>query len=146
MRITRLAIAAGLTSLLALAAIAPAAAYSTTSGDAVADFATGFTSTSGSSGVGPVGLAFDATNHLYVMEYTTGFLYKFGTSGGQAGTSTRVNSIAIQGTPAGIAFSKDGRLYAALQGSGSVVEINPTTGVQLRIVATDITQPHGIAP
>src|SRR2546421_9433927 len=100
------AFAAGAVGLLVSLALATqAAAYTTTSQYAASDFATGFTS------VGPIGLAFDASNHLYVMEYPQGILYKFGTSGGVANATTRVGVVEIPGNPAGIAFSKDGRLY-----------------------------------
>jgi hypothetical protein len=48
-------------------------AYTTTSQYAVTDFATGFSDTN----IGPIGLAFDASNHLDVMEYPEGILYEF---------------------------------------------------------------------
>src|ERR1700694_2899691 len=123
---TRKLLAAGAACLLMTLGLAGQAfAYTPASGYAVSDFATGFTE------VGPIGLAFDASRHLYVMQYSQGILYKFGTSGGVANASTRVNTVPIAGSAAGLAFSKDGRLYAALQSGNAVVEINPTTGVQL---------------
>ena len=139
---TRKLLAAGAVGLLMTLGLAGQAfAYTASSGYAVSDFATGFSNTN----IGPIGLAFDASNHLYVMQYPEGILYKFGTSGGAANATTRVNAVAIPGTPAGLTFSKDGRLYAARQGSGDVIEINPTTGVVLRVVATDLPGATGIA-
>src|SRR3989442_260087 len=109
---TRKLLAAGAVGLLmSIAVVGQAFAYTTTSQYAASDFATGFSTTN----IGPIGLAFDASNHLYVMEYPEGILYKFGTSGGAANATTRVNAVAIEGRPAGLTFSKDGRLYAARQ-------------------------------
>ena len=80
---TRKLLAAGAVVLLmSLGVAGQAFAYTTSSGYAASDFATGFSDTN----IGPIGLAFDASNHLYVMEYPQGILYKFGTSGGAAGT------------------------------------------------------------
>jgi hypothetical protein len=139
---TRKLLAAGAAGLLMTLGLAGQAfAYTAASGYAVTDFATGFSDTN----IGPIGLAFDASNHLYVMKYPDGILYKFGTSGGAANATTRVNALAIAGSPAGLTFSKDGRLYAARQSSNDVIEINPTTGVVLRVVATDLPGATGIA-
>ena len=139
---TRRVLAAGAAGLLLTLGLAGQAfAYTASSGYAVSDFATGFSDTD----IGPVGLAFDASNHLYVMKYPDGILYKFGTSGGAANATTRVNALAIAGSPAGLTFSKDGRLYAARQSSSDVIEINPTTGVVVRVVATDVPGATGIA-
>jgi WD40 repeat protein len=139
---TRKLLAAGAAGLLMTLGLAGQAfAYTVASGYAVTDFATGF----GTTDIGPVGLAFDASNHLYVMKYPDGILYKFGTSGGTASATTRVNAVPIGGNAAGITFSKDGRLYAALQSGDQVVEINPATGVQLRVVASEVWGATGIA-
>jgi len=139
---SRKLLAAGAVGLLVTLGLGGQAfAYTTASGFAASDFATGFSTGT----IGPVGLAFDASNHLFVMEYPEGILYKFGMSGGAASASTRVNTLAISGSPAGIAFSKDGRLYVARQASGDVVEISATTGVVLRVVATDLPGATGIA-
>jgi LPXTG-motif cell wall-anchored protein len=139
MTIRRL-LAAGAVGLLTTLGLAGQAfAYTVAPQYAVTDFATGFSS------VGPIGLAFDASNHLFVMEYPQGILFKFGTSGGAANATTQVNTVGIPGSPAGIAFSKDGRLYAARQGSNDLIEISPTTGALLRVVASDMTFATGIA-
>src|ERR1700681_2152151 len=135
-------LAAGAVGVLMTLGIAGQAfAYTVAPQYKVTDFATGFSDTN----IGPIGLAFDASNHLYVMKYPDGILYKFGTSGGAANVSTRVNTVAIPGTPAGIAFSKDGRLYAARQSANDVIEISPATGAVLRVVVTDLGGATGIA-
>jgi sugar lactone lactonase YvrE len=141
MKTRKLLAAAAVGLLMSLALGWQAVAYTTTSQYAVHDFATGFSSTN----IGPIGLAFDASNHLYVMEYPEGILYKFGTAGGAASATTRVNAVAIPGRPAGLTFAKDGRLYAARQFSADVIEINPTTGVLVRVVASDMSFATGIA-
>ena len=66
--------------LLAVASIGQAVAGTAAPGYAVTDFATGFVN-SGIGGIGPIGLAFDASGNLFVGNYFTGFLYKFGGRG-----------------------------------------------------------------
>ncbi len=112
-------------------------------------FATGF-NTVGS--LGPIGLAFDNAGNLFVMNYATGVLYKFGPSGGVAGPATQVSANGIFGCPtsisasSGLAFSKDGKhLYLAQQCSGQVLEVDQTTGVVIRTVASGIPYATGIA-
>jgi len=107
--------------------------YSTTGDFAVTDFATGFVY---SALVGPVGLAVDPlSGDMFVMNYTTGYLYKFGPEGGIASAATQVNAASICCAPAGLSFSKDGRLYLARQAANDVVELNPLDGTVIRVVA-----------
>jgi RHS repeat-associated protein/uncharacterized repeat protein (TIGR01451 family) len=114
------------------------------SGFIATQWATGFATCCG--GIGPVGVAFDNAGNLFVMNYATGFLYKFGPGGGISGPATQVNANSIQGCPAGLAFSKDGKhLYLAMQCLGTVLEIDQVSGVVLRTVASGISAPTGIA-
>jgi hypothetical protein len=117
-------------------------------GYAVSDFATGFTN-GGAGSVGPIGVAFDGSGNFFAMDYINGILYKFPPSGGVASTSTQVNSAAtaIPGAPSGLAFTKDGGLYCARQTIGDVIQLDPTTGAILRVVAPAGTIPFatGIA-
>jgi len=113
-------------------------------------FATGF-NTMGTS-IGPIGVAFDNAGSLFVMNYQTGILYKFGPGGGVAGPATQVSANGIFGCPtstsasSGLAFSKDGKhLYLAQQCSGQVLEVDQTTGVVIRTVASGIPYATGIA-
>ena len=71
----------------------------TAPGYAATDFAIGFAN---SGAVGPIGLAFDASGNLFVGNYFTGFLYKFGPAGGVASPLTQVNTTPIGGLPAGL--------------------------------------------
>ncbi|PYO69637.1 MAG: hypothetical protein DMD69_01985, partial [Gemmatimonadetes bacterium] len=110
-------------------------------GYAVTDFATDFPN----SGIGPIGLAFDATANLFVGDYATGFLYKFGSGGGVASTATQVNATPIGGRPAGLAFGKDGSLFLARQSSGDLVQLDPSNGTIIRTVASGMTFATGLA-
>jgi len=141
-KFSRLAVAVLLTCLL-LGFPRPqsALAYNAADGFAIADFATGFADTYG--GNGPIGLAFDSSNNLFVMDTADGNLYEFGPAGGTA--TTPVNVAPIDNSPAGIAFGKDGRLYLARQSTNDVVELDPSTGAIIRTVATDISCATGIA-
>jgi hypothetical protein len=138
---TRKLLAAGSAGLLmSLAVVGQAFAYTAASGYAVSDFATGFAN------VGPIGLAFDASRHLYVMQYPQGILYKFPTTGGATSDAgAKVTTVPISGSPAGIAFSKDGRLYAARQAAGDVIEIDLLTGLQKGQIALNLPGATGIA-
>lgn len=122
--------------LLAAVSFGQAIAFTTAPGYAATDFATGFVN-SGIGGIGPVGLAFDASGNLFVGDYFTGFLYKFGPGGGVASAATQLNNVAHVGAIAGLAFTKDGRLYLARQlaAGGDVVEVDPTNGAIMRRVA-----------
>src|SRR6202022_1023939 len=118
-------------------------------GFVAAPFATGF-NTLGS--LGPIGVAFDNGGNLFVMNYATGVLYKFGPGGGVAGPATQVSANGIFGcqtsisASSGLAFSKDGKhLYLAQQCSGQVLEVDQTTGVVIRTVASGIPYATGIA-
>ena len=121
-------------SLLAVTSFGQTIASTTIAGYAANDFATGFVNLGG---IGPIGLAFDGSGNLFVGNYTTGFLYKFGPGGGVASAATQLNSVAHVGAIAGLAFTKDGRLYLARQvaAGGDVVEVNPANGAIIRRVA-----------
>jgi streptogramin lyase len=130
--------------VVAIALVLPLSTYAqVAAGYSVTNFVTGFAANG--SGVGPVGMAFDSAGNLYIAEYATGFLYKFGKSGGTASASSQINSTAIPGSIAGLAFSKDGSLYLARQGAGDVVQVDPTNGAILRTVATGLNLPTAVA-
>ena len=95
-------------------------------------------------------MAFDAAKNLYVSNFFNGNLYKFGTVGGVAGPATLLPG-SISPTLGGLTFGKNGSLYGGIAASsssfsqGSVVQIDPTTGVVLRTIASDLTCPYAIA-
>src|SRR4051794_34688983 len=134
----------GLLAAYAIGCAATASAYTPASGVAVDPFATGFLAAAG--GKGPVGVAFDAVGNLYV---TAGDgLYRFGPAGGRADRAHRVNAAPIPGILAGLAFGRDGALYAARWTKGRVgdiVQLDPSTGRVVRQVADGLTCPTGLA-
>jgi hypothetical protein len=123
----------------------PAAAlgYSAAPGYAAHDYATAFPSQS--DGRGPIGLAFDQVDRLFVIDVANSQLYSFLPGGGQASSATQVSHAPIPGLPAGAAVSFDGRLYATRYGAGDVVELDPSTGTVLRRVASGLQCATAIA-
>ena len=81
--------------------------YSTAPQYLARDFASGFTA-SGlcAGGCGPIGLVFDSTNALLVMDAVDGFPSRVSPEG----VSTHVNATPIPGVPTGLAFDRSGRL------------------------------------
>ena len=97
---------------------------------------------------GATDAAFDADGNAYVAHFQTGALYKFGPDGGSATTPLATNLGPTLSKPT---FGNDGRLYAthgATTGdffTGDVVELDPATGETLRVVASNLTCPTGLA-
>src|SRR5947209_19481421 len=89
--------------LLALLLPARAHAYTTAGGYRAQDYATGFADLS-CCGWGPIGVAFDQSDNLYVADSADGNLYRFQPGGGQAGPATRVSQKPIPGNPKGLAI------------------------------------------
>jgi DNA-binding beta-propeller fold protein YncE len=116
--------------------VLPSAAmgYTTGSGFAASDYATGFPSLS-CCHWGPIGVAFDQSDNLYVADNADGNIYRFAPGGGAASDATRVTESGLPGGPAGLAVARDGRLYLARGRSGDVVELDPSSGRILRSVA-----------
>lgn len=130
--------------LLSVAAPAVAGAYTTGAGYSARDYATDFP-WSPSLGWGPLGVAFDQSDNLYVADNPAGNIYRFGLDGGQASSATLVNLAPISGGITGLAITRDGRMYVARHDSGDVVEVDPGTGAVLRTVASDIPCATGLA-
>lgn len=122
-----------------------ALAYSVVGGYAASNFATGFPYDP-TYNYGPIGVAFDPANNLFVMDQYNATLYKFGPTGGVAGApGTQVNATPIAGAPTGIAFDRTGHLYVALRTAGQVVELSTTDGSVVRTVASGISVAEGLA-
>jgi len=133
-----------LTLAFAIGLVLPLSSHAqVATGYSVSNFVTGFTANV--SGAGPIGLAFDSAGNLYVGEYASGFLYKFGKSGGTASASNQLNTTAIPGSIAGMAFAKDGSLYLARQAAGDLVQVDPMNGSILRTVVSGMNLPTGLA-
>src|SRR4051812_30807750 len=86
-----------------------AAAYTTADGYSAKDYATGFVARK----LGPIGVAFDRSDNLYVTNPVDEHVYRFQPGGGVAGPLTQLNAAPISGSIAGLAFSRDGRLFMA---------------------------------
>src|SRR5215469_1370310 len=110
-------------------------------GYSVRNFATGFAN---ANTIGPIGLAFDSAGNLYVGDYITGFIYKFGPGGGVASAATQLNKSPIPGLPAGLAFDQEGNLYLARQSMGDVVQLNPSDASFLRTVVSCVPLATGL--
>jgi hypothetical protein len=97
---------------------------------------------------GATDAAFDADGNAYVVHFQTGALYKFGPEGGSAVAPLSTN---LGPTLSIMAFGRDGRLYGAhgvTTGdffTGDIVEIDPSTGEILRVVAFPLTCPGSLA-
>lgn len=92
---------------------------------------------------------FGASGSVYATNFGTGDLFEFGLGGGVVSSGNKLSSLGLTlGQPT---FGKDGRLYAthgATTGNfftGDIVEIDPATGAQLRVVAANLTCPNGLS-
>jgi len=86
--------------------------------------------------IGPIGLVFNASGNLLVGDRNNQNIYLFGPQGGTAGPATLLGTVQDPGgvTLLGLTFTKDGRLYGASQNPAKIVEVNPATGTEIRIV------------
>jgi sugar lactone lactonase YvrE len=127
-----------------LAAPAAASAYRAAPGYEAGDYATGFPVES-CCGWGPIGVAFDASDNLYVANVGNDHIYRFQPGGGAASANTQLTAAPIPGDIKGLAISRDGRIYLARYEAGDVVELDPATGAVRRTVATGIRCALGLA-
>jgi streptogramin lyase len=140
--VARLVVLALVGAMLALPATAPA--YHAAPGYQAGDYATGFP-IAGCCGWGPIGVAFDASDNLYVGDAADGHIYRFQPGGGQAGPDTRLTSAPIPGGIKALAIAGDGRIYLARYDAGDVVELDPATGAVRRTVVSGIRCALGLA-
>jgi sugar lactone lactonase YvrE len=118
-------------------------AYSTAPGYTASDYATGFPSSSADDW-GPIGIAFDTSDNLYVADNVDGNIYRFEPGGGTASGATRLTQSPISGGITGLAVAPSGALYLARYHTGDVVQVDPLTGAVLRVVA-DVPCATGLA-
>jgi hypothetical protein len=78
-------------------------------------------------GIGPFGMALEGPNRLLVSDAANQGLYSFGPNG-----SSAPNPISTGNVQTGLAFGKDGELFAALYLSGNIDQVDPTTGAFVR--------------
>ncbi len=114
-------------------------------GYAVSAFATGFFVSSGDQGFsyncfGAYGMAWDAAGNMYVTDWPTGNVYKFGTSGGIADTSHLFTTVKAPAT--GLAIDPKGNMFAS-EGSvsganGDIVPVDLSNGTVGTAIASGI--------
>ncbi len=128
-------------------AIHPARAQGANSIYPFTDFATGFGSSGGSLGLGPIGVGMDPSGNLFVGDFTTKNVYKFPPGGGVASPLTEFSTSTQLGghNPHGLAVDKDGNIYLNLADVGQVVQLDPISGAVSRIVATGLGWASGLA-
>ena len=85
-----------------------AGAYTAAAGYAASDYATGFPENAANDW-GPIGVAFDRSDNLYVADRADGNIYRFQPGGGTASAATRVSSSPIPGGITGLVVSSGGR-------------------------------------
>jgi sugar lactone lactonase YvrE len=128
----------------ALTLATAAGAYTVAPGYSASDYATGFPFDS-TNHWGPIGLAFDGSDNLYVSDFVNGNLYRFQPGGGVADNSTLLNYPPFTGGIKGLAFTRSGHLYVARALAGDVVEIDPGTARTVRTVVGGLSCPTGLA-
>jgi hypothetical protein len=118
-------------------------------GFAIHAFASGFfdgniNHVSGCGGIGD--LAWNSSGEVYVPDYITGDVYKFGLAGGSANGVSKITRTPLGAYLASFAFGKNGDLYAyqyfAPPGStascGCIYEFDPSNGAIKRLVAQNV--------
>jgi sugar lactone lactonase YvrE len=131
----RAARAATLALTLMLALPGAAGAYSTAPGYQASDYATGFPE-SAANHWGPIGIAFDRSDNLYVADRADGNIYRFQPGGGAASDATRLTPAPIPGLITGLVVSRAGDIYLARYGAGDIVQVDPDSGKVLRTLAS----------
>jgi DNA-binding beta-propeller fold protein YncE len=101
------------------------------------DYLTGFPN---NGSIGPTGIAIAPSGDIYVSDHVDGKLYHFPASGGVASGGLFVDTNIV-----GLAIGIDGGLYASFDGTGFVKQLDPATGAVIRVVASGLTVPRGIA-
>jgi hypothetical protein len=87
--------------------------------------------------------AFSASGDVFVADFPTGDLYKFGANGGAV---SNANKLANLGPTFGnLVYGLDGSLYATQFSPSKIEQIDPATGAVLRTVASGFTCPGGLA-
>jgi sugar lactone lactonase YvrE len=131
----RAGLGGGVAAAFALVIAAPAGAYSAATGYRAGNYVTGFPE-SAANHWGPLGIAFDQSDNLYVADAADGNIYRFQPGGGVASADTRLTSSPIKGRLAGLIVSSSGNLYLARYQAGDVVQIDSGTGRIVRTIAS----------
>jgi hypothetical protein len=87
---------------------------------------------------------FTSGGKVLVSDFLNGAIYQTSLSGGAVSSSDQISNLG----PAlgGLVYGKDGSLYATSgAGGGVILQVDPTTGAQLRVVVSGLTCPAGLA-
>ena len=88
--------------------------------------------------------AFTSAGEVLTADFLNGNIYQSGLSGGAVSTSNVLSTLS----PAigGLVYGKDGSAYATVGNEGAeIIQVDPTTGAQLRVVASSLTCPAGLS-
>jgi hypothetical protein len=88
--------------------------------------------------------AFTSAGTVLISDFLNGGVYQVDLSGGVVSTTNLISTL----TPAlgGLVYGKDGSVYASLGGeAGEIIQVDPTNGSQLRVLASGLTCPAGLA-
>jgi len=86
--------------------------------------------------------AFDPSGNAFVADFVNGNLYKVGAGGGAVSTA---NLVSILGPTFGnVVADQNGNFYGTYFSPSEIVQINPTTGAVMRIIASGFTCPSGL--
>ena len=130
----RAAHAAALAVALVLAVPGAASAYTTAPGYQASDYATGFPE-SAANHWGPIGIAFDQSDNLYVADRPTATFTASSPAGVPPLTPPDSTQAPIPGLITGLVVSRGGDIYLARYGAGDIVQVDPGSGQVLRTVA-----------
>ena len=88
--------------------------------------------------------AFTSGGSVLVSDFLTGGIYQTGLSGGTVSTANVIGTLSPALGP--LVYGKDGSVYATLGNSNaSIVQVNPTTGAAIAVVASGLTCPAGLS-
>jgi hypothetical protein len=93
--------------------------------------------------------AFSNTGVVLVSDFLNGALYEVPRAGGTVSSSDLLATLPQTVGP--LVFGKDGNVYAAVGATGSnfhtgeIIQVDPATGAQLRVLATGLTCPGSLS-
>jgi len=93
--------------------------------------------------------AFAPSGAVLESDFVTGGVYETGLSGGSVSTANLLSNLNL--TIANFVFTADGNLYATQKATtgdfttGDIIQVDPTTGASLRVVASGLTCPSSLA-
>jgi hypothetical protein len=87
---------------------------------------------------------FESSGSILEVDFLNGNVYQLGAAGGAVSTSLLLTT--LHPAISNLVYGKDGSLYVAQSGEGGyIAQIDPTTGAQLRVVASNLTCPAGLS-